>query len=167
MLSRDQVMRLGVTDPQGESLWNEVRHMTHNQILAKMREEQVMASRAFKGDRPEDAEIKRLMVRRSMLLETFAWRIYMFGSEPMALNPGRSGELRKRQRMDPKYWRYLDQSNARHNTQGCEQLNNLYRKAKVPCARKGCDHQGQKHADKWLKSEMRREWEVMTRRFRY
>ena len=126
-----------------------------------------MATRAFKGDRPEDAEIKRLMVRRAMLLETFAWRIYMFGSEPTGLYPGRTGELRKRQRTDPAYWKYLEDSNRRHNTYGCEQLNNLYRKGKRPCLRIGCDHQGQKHADKWLKSQMRLSWEVMTRRFRY
>lgn len=159
MNSRDQVMKIGITDPQGGLLWDQIRYMTYSQVLQMRRQEQEMSARAFKGDNPEDAEMKCVMVRRGMLLETYAWRIYMFGSDPMGLYPGRMGELRKRQRNDPGYWRYLVQSNERHGTQGCQQFENIFRKVAAPCAKQGCNHQGQKHADKWLKRQMRMEWE--------
>lgn len=168
MNNYDVAMNIGISDPQGRQIWKEVNHMTHNQILQRLRDEQIMASNAFKGDRVEDAAIKRLVVRRCILLELFAWRIYMFGSEATAVHPGKTGELRKRQRTDPRYWKKVEVSNTEHGTRGCQQLNNLYRRNKIPCAVPRCTHSGQKYADKWLKSIIRQEWEgTIFRKYRY
>lgn len=159
MLSHKQVMNWGVEDPEGRILWSQVQHMSHNQLLQRLWEERAMAKSFFKGTNTQSSDLQALCLRRARLLETWAWRRYVFGSEPSALNPGKMGELRKRQRTDPKYWSYLEKCNARHGTQGCEQLNNIYRKHKKPCAVHKCNHNGQKYADKWLKSELRNAWE--------
>ena len=156
----DQVINWGITDPQGRILWSQVQHMTHNQLLKMMWEERLLAKGYFTGSRHGHEGLRLLCLRRASLLETFAWRVYMFGSEPIGLHPGRMGELRKRQRNDPHYWKYLSEANIRHGTVGCENLSNLYRKRGVRCAKQGCTHNGQKYADKFLKSLMRREWET-------
>lgn len=179
----DEVVTYGITDPNGAMLWWKLRsrNPSHHEILTEMRMEQELLAAYSKGRTGCD-DNQALMLRRIRLLETFAWRVYMFGSESTALYPGRMGELRKRQRMDPKYWKYLEESNRRHGTIGCEQLNNLFRRSKScgkcrtvvfcelhmkACVIPKCTHHGQKYADKWLKSSMRQDWEREMKRRGY
>lgn len=168
-MNRNEVVGYGIKDPEGRLLWANIvsRNLSFHEVLTEMRREQELLAAYSKGlQKTDDNQV--LMLRRIRLLETFAWRMYMFGSEPMGIYPGRMGELRKQQRNDPAYWKYLSQSNIRHGTVGCEQLNNLFRKAKRPCSRVQCSHEGQRHADKWLKSQMRTFWErSILRRYMY
>lgn len=140
-MSYDDFLQRGL---EGRELWNTIRAKctSHHDMLQEMRERQMQLSvyaKAPVGQKIGGVDaIQRALLGDIKFLETMAWRIYMFGSRSLfKKTPGNDGELRKRQRTDPEYWK---------------------RRALA----------GPKHADKWLKGKMRREWEVNhLRRYNY
>lgn len=145
----DEYLQRGL---EGRELWNTIKHKctSHNDILEEMRQRQKQLSvysKAPMGEKINGIDrIQMSLLGDIRFLETMAWRVYMFGQRSLfSPLPGPGGELRKRQRTDPAYWKYRAQAIAKHG------------KA-----------EGVKHADKFLKSRMREEWErTVLKRYKY
>lgn len=146
MRSYDDIILHGMSGSSGRLLWAQlkIKCPTHNDMLQEMRERQMDLARYARTHSMD--EIQMTYLREIRLLETMAWRMYMFGERNMySLKPGAAGEYNKRRRNDTHYWFVLRDRIALHGQK-----------------------EGQKIADKWLKSQMRQEWEQgILRRYRY
>ena len=140
-MNYDDLLQRGL---QGRELWNTIKYkcVSHNDILAEMGQRQrqlaAYAKMSIYGEKINGIDkVQMALLGDIRFLETMAWRVYMFGKRNL-FNPlpGSAGELRKRQRTDPKYWKYLAVAVAKHGKK-----------------------EGTKIASKWLKSQIRMEWE--------
>lgn len=151
MHSYDEFLQHGL---DGIELWNAIKHKvaSHHDILTEMRERQkalsVYAKSGTKFGQVIDGidTAQRSLLKDIKFLETMAWRMYMFGSRNLfSPKPGKDGELMKRKRTDPGYWKERALMVAKYG----EKL-------------------GVSKADKRLKRTLRQEWErSILRRYAY
>ena len=113
-------------------------------------------------------EVQKGMVGHLKLLETFAWRVYMFGSRSrFSVKPGPDGELRKRVRNDRAFHKLLAEAKRKYGPPGFmyDEHGFNFDEASViqlrkrPCLMPNCTHKGVIKALKNLKMTMHQEWE--------
>lgn len=158
-MNGEQIMLHGTGD-RGREIWTKIKqgHATHNGILDEMRTTQKALAAYAKYTKMD--QVQKEMVGEIKLLETFAWRIYMFG-EPnrFEIKPGMTGEFAKRLRTDRKYHQKRDREMIRFGEAGCQFENNVFSAVQRPCLRPDCKHKAIHYAHKAIKREMRLEWE--------
>lgn len=109
-MNYDDFLRRGL---DGGELWDAIKNrcVTHHDMLDEMRNRQKQLAvyskhPVGKKDRDGIDSVQASLLKDIKFLETMAWRLYMFGSRSLfAINPGRDGELMKRKRTDPGYWK--------------------------------------------------------------